>query len=230
MKWAYGITTVLSRRDDLLRNTIASLARGGFDSPRLFVDGLNDPKAYEMFNLPVTVREPPPLRIVGNWILGMWELFVREPFADRYVLFQDDIEAVSNLRQYLEKCEYPKKGYLNLYTFKENHKHTKGNPGWNLSNQRGMGALGLVFNREALMLLLASKTLVSKPVTAGTKRAWKSIDGGVLTAMKNDGWKEYIHNPSLLQHRGKHSTLGNSDYPPIEAFPGQEFDAMSLIK
>ncbi len=230
MKWTYGITTVPCRRDGLLGNTVSSLRKAGFDEPRIFVDGLNDPKAYERFNLPVTVREPPPLKIVGNWVLAMWEMFVREPFADRYVLFQDDIEAVKNLRQYLEKCKYPKKGYLNLYTFKENFQHTKGVPGWHLSNQRGMGALGLVFNREGLMLLLASSTLVSKPIAANKNRSWKSLDGGVFQAMKNIGWREYIHNPSLLQHRGGVSTLGNSHYPPIETFPKEGFDAMSLVE
>ena len=229
MKWAYGITTVLSRRDTLLHSSIKSLKNGGFDAPRLFVDGINDPKAYEMFNLPVTVREPPPLRIVGNWVLGMWELFVREPHADRYALFQDDIEVVSNLRQYLEKCEYPKKGYLNLYTFKVNEQHTRGVQGWHESNQRGMGALGLVFSRDTLMLLLGSKSLIAKPTSANKKRSWKSIDGGIFQAMKNEGWKEYIHNPSLVQHRGGVSTLGNKHYPPVDSFPGKGFDAMSLV-
>ena len=228
-QWVYGITTVPCRKDDLLRKTIASLRQGGFDSPRLFIDGLKNPKDYEEYNLPITIREPPPLKIVGNWVLGMWELFVREPRADRYCLFQDDIEVVKNLRQYLEKCEYPKKGYLNLYTFDENFQHTKGNPGWNLSNQRGLGALGLVFTREALMLLLASKVMVNKPATLGTKRSWKSVDGGIFEAMKNEGWREWIHNPSLIQHKGKTSTLGNSHYPPIKSFPGQEFDALSLL-
>ena len=42
MKWAYGITTVPSRRENLFERTLQSLAVAGFDNPRLFVDGVDD--------------------------------------------------------------------------------------------------------------------------------------------------------------------------------------------
>lgn len=225
LTWAYGVTTVSSRKDNLLPQTLNSLCDAGFGDPRLFVDGCDDPHEYAMFGRPVTCRPNPPLKIVGNWMLGMWELYVRNPQADRYAMFQDDVLCVANLREYLEDSPYPKKGYLNLLTHKENEQWTHGKPGWCEALQRGLGAVGLVFNRDAIQEVLCSGHLVRKPVASGHHkiRAWKKLDGGVLEAMRTVGYKEYIHNPSLIQHCGLESTLGNTGgryTTTIQSFPG----------
>jgi len=162
-------------------------------------------------------------------MLGMWELYVRDPEADRYAMFQDDVLCVANLRKYLEGSPYPEKGYLNLLTHKENEQWTHGKPGWCEALQRGLGAAGLVFDREAIQTVLSSSHLVRKPATAGSHkiRAWKKLDGGVLEAMRQAGYKEYVHNPSLLQHCGLESTLGNTGghyTTTIRSFPGNTFD------
>jgi len=234
LAWEYGITTVPSRRGKELPATLNSLCDAGFGNPRIFVDGCDDPSPYAVFERPVTCRPPPPLKIVGNWMLSLWELYVRNADAHRYAIFQDDILAIGNLRKYLDSCPYPPKGYWNLYTHKENVQHTKtarhptGVPGWCLSNLRGLGALGLVFDRAAAQTMLASRHMVDKPASAQQDRRSRKVDGGILEGMKKAGYKEWIHNPSLLQHTGIVSTIGNK-YPPIPSFPGTEFDAMSLI-
>jgi hypothetical protein len=56
----------------------------------------------------------------------------------------------------------------------------------------------------------------------------------IVTAMKRAGWKEYVHNPSLLQHTGDGQTtlgnhIGNDRWPGADSFPGEEFDALSLL-
>lgn len=222
ISWAVGVTTVPERKNDLLVQTLHSLCDAGFGDPHLFVDGCNDPSEYKEFGGLISCRPNPPVKIVGNWVMGMWELYVRNPAAHRFVMFQDDIQAVGNLREYLESCPYPKKSYLNLYTHDENKKFTNNEPGWCLAMQRGLGALGLVFDREALQTVLINGLLVRKPASAGTKRAWKSLDGGVSQGMKNSGFKEYTHNPSLLQHWGLSSSLGNKQYLPVESFSGEK--------
>ena len=225
MKWAYGVTTVPERRLSLLPQTLNSLCDAGFGNPRLFVDGCEDPSLYNTFGRPVTYRPNPPLKIVGNWMLGMWELYVRDPSADRYAMFQDDVLCVGNLREYLEASPFPKKGYLNLLTHEENKKWTKNKPGWCEALQRGLGAVGLVFDREGLQTILASGHMVRKPTLAGHHgtRSWKKLDGGVLEGMRGAGYKEYVHNPSLLQHCGLESSLGNTGgrfTTTIRSFPG----------
>lgn len=236
MRWSYGVTTVHHRRHTLLPKTLASLANGGFDRPRLFVDGCRDPLEWEkQFNLEVKGHWP-YIRTYGNWILSAWELYIRNPLSDMFAIFQDDLICVKNLRQYLERCRYPRGGYLNLYTFPDNQSLVPFREGKYLnglwpSNQLGYGAVGLVFNREALSTLLAHRHTVERLVAA--HRSFSSVDGCVVTALSDrhlgpPGWKEYIHSPSLLQHTGEQSTMGHGKQALAQTFPGEDFDALSL--
>jgi hypothetical protein len=227
MKWAYGVTTVPARKDDLLPRTLASLANAGFESPRLFVDGCNDPSGYSAFGLEVTVRSP-KIRTVGNWVLGMTELYFREPNADRYVIFEDDIIACRNMRQYLEAYPYLDNAYYNLYTSKRNHDFIPASMGWHRSNQRGNGALALAFDNKTIQTLLWHPRFARQIQNPAT--GWKLLDGGILLSMREAGWSEYVHNPSLVQHVGTVSSMGNPEYPPSPSFRGESFDAMELTK
>lgn len=272
LKWAVGITTVPSRRSSLLPRTLASLQEAGFGTGRLFVDGARGATDYEYdrLGLEITVRYP-AIRSYGNWLLSLLELYVRQPDADRYAMFQDDLVTYANLRQYLESW-YPDRGYLNLYTFPSNQALAPRNTdhsqkvGWYESNQLGRGAVGLVFNRDAVRVLLtnqSSETLTTdhQPSPAGPSifppgrtpdtpppvgketavahmidkpmdchRGWRSIDGAVVTAMQKAGWREYVHYPSLTQHTGAVSSMGNKPHLLATSFRGEGFDALSLLR
>jgi hypothetical protein len=223
MKWAYGVTTVPERLTTTLPNTLASLAQAGFPAPVLYVDGPGLTEAMTAYD--VVVR-PQRRRTVGNWVLGMWELYLRDPQADRYAMFQDDLLAVANLRQYLEGCKYPRNGYLNLYTFPENEKDAVG---WHPSNQLGKGAVGLVFSNDALRVLLSSQHLVDKPTDP--VKGHRNLDGCIVSAMSKAGWKEYVHMPSLLQHADDGvSSMGNRRHEQASSFPGEATDARSFAR
>lgn len=238
MRWSYGVTTVPQRRDNTLPTTLSSLAAAGFDKPRLFVDGEADCRAYDAFGQPVTIRSP-RVGAVGNWILSAWELYLREPHCDRYAVFQDDMLTYRNLRTFLERSPYPDKGYLNLITFMGNERlvrrgrdlgwkqasESRKNPGW----QRGFGAVGLVFSKEALQTLLKATSLIEKP--ASLERPTKRIDGAIVTAMNFAGWREYVHNPSLVQHIGEDSIIDpRKRMPHPRTWRGEGFDALELLK
>lgn len=224
MDWAYGITTVPDRFATTLPHTLKSLADSGFDQPRLFIDAC-DVETADIWRgrYPITLRRE-RIRTFGNWVLALWELYLRNPHADRYAIFQDDLVCSKNLRDYLESCKYPDKGYLNLYTFPENEKRFKG---WYLSNQKGLGAVALVFNRDAVCTILQSKHMVERP--QDKQRGHKSIDGGIVTGFSKAGWREYVHNPSLVQHIGTTSSMGNKKQPTAPTFRGEDFDLMSLV-
>lgn len=229
MKWSYGVTTVPARRDDLLPRTLASLAAGGFPAPRLFVDGARD--GFDGFGLDVTYRFP-LVRTGANWLMSLLEMYVREPHADRYVLFQDDVLSVANLRQYLEAAPWPGgRAYLNLYTFAGNVSLMiqHGRDGWFKSNQLGKGALGLVFDNAGCRALLQSQHMVDR--LNDPQWGWRKVDGGIAEAMKKHGnrfheregkedhppeaykvwvpepFTEFCHRPSLLQHSGTTSVM-----------------------
>ena len=194
------------------------------------MDGGNDAKAYHRFGLQVTHRNP-RTRAYGNWLLAMWELFLRNPQADRYAIFQDDLVMYRNLRSYLDAAYYPEKGYLNLYSFPVNEAVADGQDyvGWYKSNQKGQGAVALVFDADAVDALLNSRMLF----TAARKKKQKggrhkNIDGKIANAMKNAGWMECVHSPGLVQHIGEKSVAGNGRHLLSETFRGEEFDALEL--
>jgi hypothetical protein len=165
-------------------------------------------------------------------MLSLWELYLREPTADRYAIFQDDLVAVKGLRQYLDACEYPRKGYWNLYTVPGNLGFSGDKQGWHKASRDGKGALGLVFSREAVVTLSQQQYFLVRP--QDTRRGHQSIDGAVWTAFKNASWTEYVHSPSLLQHTGNgRSSMEhpvNASWALSDCFPGEGFDATSLFK
>jgi len=219
-EWSYGVTTVPQRLTTLLPRTLKSLEAAGFDSPRLFVDGpYSGP-------LPATQRES-PVGAFGNWMLAAWELYVRQPHAMMYAIFQDDVVLCRGVKEYLERCEYPEKGYLNLFTFATNEHMIFNKPrGWHRSDQLGKGAVALVFRHEAMVTLLQQAHLVHKPQMI---KGNKNIDGAIQHAMvRQAGFVEYIHNPSLAQHVGRIGTLSNPQHPDAKTFPGETFSVLSL--
>lgn len=227
-----GIITVPERRHVTLPRTLASLAAAGFDNPRLFIDGAESDAAYCDLGLPTSTRFP-RMRVAGNWTLSLMELYLREPNADYFAMFQDDCIACRGLREYVQKCRWPGKGYLNLYTVERNAKRLpRGQTGWHESDQRGRGAVGLVFNRESVTKLLANDFLVCR--IQDQHRGWRLIDGGVVTAMKNAGFKEYVHSPSLVDHIGQESTwkgdISKQWYSKAADFPGEDFDATTFLQ
>jgi len=227
VKWAYGITTVPERRTELFERTLASLKQAGFSEPRLFVDNCQTPEPYFQYGLEVTCRWP-RIKTFGNWMLSLWELYIREPTADRYAIFQDDFVTYKNLRGYLEATGYPIKGYTNLYSFPSNERLVPEEKiGWYKSNQLGRGAVALVFDQETTKLLLYSKSLALKP--QDTARGTKSVDGAVQHALSMAGVIEYVHNPSLVQHTGYASSMGNNVHPLSKRFRGEEFDARDFL-
>lgn len=242
LSWAYGVTTVPSRRQHPLPETLRSLAGGGFDRPRLFVDGDDDLKSWKReFGLEVTCRSGEPAKVVANWTLSMLELYHRQPLCDRYAIFQDDLITYRNLRAYLDRSPYPDRAYLNLYTFPQNQAIAPDKVGWFegvLLNgnadpgkfQKGLGAVALVFSNEALRTLFTHPGLFDKPKHASYGRI--KIDGGIVTAMNLQGWREYVHTPSLVQHTGAVSSReeNNRRHPDSPSFMGEEFDALSLLK
>lgn len=229
VRWAYGITTIPTRKDSLLPRTIASLKEAGFASPHLFVDDETDHASWaKQYQLKVTVRGE-RIRTFGNWILSLGELYIRNPLCELYGMFQDDFVTYKGLKTYLENCPYPDKGYWNLYTFPTNEENApKGYTGWYPSNQRGLGAVATVFDNDTVRRLLSHTHMVERPMHLD--RGWKAVDGGIVSSILKMGGREYVHAPSLVQHTGLESSMGNSEHPLSTTFVGEDFDVSTLIR
>lgn len=261
MLWQVGVTTCPQRGDALLPATLKSLAAAGFDRPRLFIDDASPhvEQRFRSFNLEMTVRNP-KIGAYANWSLGLAELFLRNPSADRYAVFQDDLVMCRNVRQYLEQATFPDHAYLNLFTFMDSEEAIKGRPpGFHPSpdyrpyrnrrdivRQHGRGALALVFDRQGVVTLLTHWHMVKKVMDPRPQFSSRRIDGGIVEAMNDAGWKEWVHNPSLVQHTGVQSTIQTvaRENPRkkiqqttrfkrwnirANTFPGEEFDALQLL-
>lgn len=251
MKWAYGVTTVPSRRKTLLPRTLKSLSEAGFDDPHLFIDGEEDPIPWRgEFNLDATAHHP-KLGTVGNWVTALWVLHLLDPHADRYAIFQDDVSFCLGLREYLEATPWVERTYLNLYSSEYNEIIiAKTSPGtWSSSfilNSGGVddgrpigsvtdkwncgkGALAIVLDGEGVLKMLSAKSVARKPRDREAGH-WK-LDGMIVNAMNRAGFKELIHSPSLCQHAGQSSSaMGNGPRPLARSFPGEGFDARTWLK
>lgn len=253
--WAYGVTSVPERAGDLLPATLRSLAAAGFPAPRVFLDAPDPPPPG---------GHPPAAPFAGardgrlgcflRWYTALVELFGRNPVADRYALFQDDVLAVRGLRDYLNAVtpRHPKNVYWNLYTFLNNEAVARNTPfgGWAESApwpqrdgsprppnpdgspplQSGCGALGLVFPRDAVIALLSDRGFVSHP--AHDRYPRKNVDGQVVMALNAAGFREWVSNPTLLYHAGRHSTTepGKEWVSLAKSWMGENWDATSLLK
>lgn len=248
-KWAYGVTTVPNRLKNYLTRTMNSLCAAGFPNPHLFIDCQRDKKTGTYLYLPDLVKEYEtefpdcPITIhttnigtVGNWYTALIELFIRNPIADRFILFQDDIILCKDVREYLEHSEYPDKGYVNLMTFPENEQQKynylkHGGSGWYPSNQKGRSACALMFNRSALLDLIKSDFFHRK--LQDTEKGHANLDGGISDAMKLAGYIEYVHTPSLTRHIGKDTSMPQPhplEQPIDLSFQGENWSALELVK
>lgn len=246
LQWTYGVTTVPSRRGTTLPRTLASLRASGFPDPVLFVDGIDHHEALSWekeFSLPVVNRYP-ALLTFGNWVMALEELYIRSPNIHRYAVFQDDFVCSRNLRAYLDAQPYPDgeggrpKGYWNLYTFnfysrrapRDQTVRREPPKGFYASpTQQGFGAVALVFDRQGVWDVLQDRgNIVTRP-SHPTDRAWRAVDGGIVEAMKRVGRYEMVHCPSLVQHIGDVSSMGNPRHQVAESFRGEDFDLLSLL-
>lgn len=238
--WACGVTTVYSRKDTTLPKSLDTLANGGFGGLRLFVDGIDNAQAIEwqkQFSMPVIAHDP-ALKTVGNWIVALWELYIRNPKCSKFAIFQDDILMCRDVRQYIDANPWPDRGYLNLYTFPVNQAHAGDKLGWfdakecnngplyhGRKGQKGLGALGLCFTRACVIDLLSSRHLVERPIDA--MYPTNKLDGCIVTALNKAGWREHCHNPSLVQHTGDKSSMMHNPHPKAPSFRGEQWSALA---
>jgi hypothetical protein len=253
MQWSIGVTTVPERRDTTLPRTLASLQAAGWDNVRLFQDGVN--LSHCNLHSEFYTYRNPRIGAWANWLLGLQELKLRQPLADRYLICQDDVVFSKHVRQYIDKTwawTTQCRQWLNLYTQNQNEQVIAGKPiGWMESAElvgggRGIqvhqGALALVFSNQAVEALLGHPIVIRKCV--GSK-ATVNIDGSVGQAMNAMGWREMIHNPSLVDHIGadcsiidrqideevKHHLRAHvrAPLPKCLSFRGEEFDCLNLL-
>lgn len=200
--WAVGMLTA-PRKNETLTKSLTSLKQAGFEDVQLFAEpGVVVPDVFQ--HLPIT-RNGRSLGVFGNTMAALSSLYLSQPTATAYALFQDDITVAAGLKAWCEDEFWPSGcGLVSLFTIREQIEET---PGWQIARRgfyRTYGAMGFVFRRDVLLEFLSDHRVWSHRLT----RAHGSDAAiGEWAARSGHGIAHY--SPSLIQHRGKTSTIGH---------------------
>ncbi|NND99486.1 MAG: hypothetical protein HKN47_19400 [Pirellulaceae bacterium] len=207
--WAVGVTTS-PRRMPTLQQTVTSIRHAGWDTPVLFVDGdvnLSSDHQSSTTRLEISRRDT-PIGAFPNYVLSLWELYMRNPMADAYLMIQDDALLLGTpaMREYLEQILWPVEGpcIASLYCSTQ---YTQANAGWHRFQENWVwGAVAFVFSREAVKTFLTSPCLMEHrelPDDQGLSKIDVLI-GHFACAMQIP---IFYPSPSLVQHIGTISTI-----------------------
>lgn len=206
--WAVGVTTA-PRREPTLDRCLRSLALAGWESPRLFIDGAVD-LPEEAAALPQTYRDEAS-GAWPNYLLALYELVLRNPKADAYLIAQDDalFYEAEPVRPYLEQHVLwpgtePGKSIVSLYCPSP---YTRSRPGWHrLRSRWAWGALAFAFPNALARALLLDRT-VFEHRWVGRNQGLAHVDVVVGRWALRRRVGIWYPSPSLVQHIGETSSL-----------------------
>ena len=201
LSWAVGMLTA-PREKSTIDRTLASLCRAGFDQVHIFAEpGSRIPGEFR--HLPVTYQGR-KLGNLGNFCTSLITLFMQEPRADCYAIFQDDIEVAAGLKTWCDTEFWPHgAGLVSLYTCKIYYAETSG---WRIVKPdmtRTFGAQAFVFRRDVLKEFLTDGRMFELHETH------PGIGDDAVVgefATRRDIGIAY-HTPSLIDHVGDVSAI-----------------------
>jgi hypothetical protein len=225
VNWKVGITTA-KRDQSTIERTVASVIAAGWDDITIFADCdcLTD------LGHPVTNRGF-QVGAWGNFYLGLTELTMINPTAEYFLMCQDDVVFAKQVRQFCERHEqiiqtgifspYCNTSYSERRGKHQFHELDEGARLW--------GALAMVFCNRLAYQFLGSE-IARNHRRHGINEGLRNVDTVVGIWCQRERVKYFVYVPSLVQHIGITSTLGNADSPNRSAadFVGEECDASRM--
>lgn len=195
LAWATGVLTA-PRPKPTIRETLRSLRAGGFESVHVFAEpGSWIPEEFR--SLPLTVHGQ-TLGNLGNFFTSLMALYMTDPRADCYAVFQDDVEVARGLRPWCDGEFWPQDtGLVSLFTSRVHGDDTLGWRVLKLGRYRTFGAQAFVFRRDVLQQLLTDRQSLE---FRETRRHGSDAVVGEWAARQGVGIA--YHTPSLVQHVG----------------------------
>ncbi len=208
--WGVGMTTA-PRRESTLECSLQSLSGAGWDHFCLFVDG--DVEVPAGLSGQITTRRNPSVGAWPNFYLSLLELLMRFPFAEAFLMVQDDVlfPAHPGLRSYLERVFWPgdKPGLVSLFCPSE---YTHVANGWHRYEGAWFwGAQAFVFSRDAAQKFAASDFIVGHRWSTRTQ-GLANIDWLIGEWADRNDVPVYYPTPSLVQHIGRTSSIWNTSH------------------
>jgi glycosyltransferase involved in cell wall biosynthesis len=195
LTWAVGLLTAPRPKPTILP-TLKSLQAGGFDFLHIFAE----PGAWipgEFQHLPIT-QHGQTLGNLGNFHSALIALYMTQPHADCYAVFQDDIQVALGLKAWCDDQFWPDcTGLVSLFTPRA---YQDSKQGWRilaLGLHRTFGAQAFVFRRDLLLEFLGDSA--SLRYREAHVHGDDAVVGAWATAR---GMGIAYHHPSLVQHIG----------------------------
>ena len=217
-KWTVGITTAPRAKHEYLSKTVLALKKSGWDNIVVFAEP-GSPVSYEY----CVVHRRKNYGDWTNWATGFYELLLSEPDTDYFFMLEDDCLVCSGLKKYLE-LTIPMLGdfaTVSPYCPRIYQSHITGYHnkcvGW-----KTVSTVATIMTRAAAIHFFADSDVQRHrfqhifPVEA------EAINWGVQVDPRNSvkdaviglwAYKNllpmFYHSPSLVQHIGEISTLGD---------------------
>ena len=235
--WAVGITTA-PRTENNLRRTLESLSKAGWSDVRIFADAPN-PEIQNHKGKPAVHDIPEGYAVshradwCGAWpnfLMGLHELYQRNPDADVFYVVQDDMVFSRNAREYIETIGIPQNGISSIYAPKGAERPGKTGFHKTSKDRRGIGACTYLIPNRIAQMLLSDRGILRQVATSS--RPSKQIDTKVGQWLIRGKLGEFVHTPALAQHIGDTSALRNGSNTGKRrsvSFAGEDFDSLSLL-
>lgn len=198
-KWAVGILTS-ARKSQTIIKTVKALEHAGWDAGIIFAEPQSYVNCGDNWDCVNRFRQ---IGIFGNWILGLYELFIRNIDADAFLMMQDDIIIAPNTRKYLESALWFTEGPHLVSLFGPNVADKDESNSWRSTSKYGGGPASLVMSHETVQEILSSLIPLRY---YGIKRKTSFDDLGIFSLASSKKWPVYYPKPSIGDHIGHQST------------------------
>lgn len=200
-KWAVGITTS-ARKHPTIVKTIKALEHAGWDTGMIFAE----PGSYiDCGSNWDYVYRSKQTGIFGNWILGLYELFIRNINADAFFMTQDDIVMSPNSRKYLEDALWFTDQPHLVSLFGPNAIDQDPSVGWRETSIYNGGPNAIIMSHETVQEILSSLTPLRYYGVQHQKKV-SFDDLGIFKLMSEKNWSVFYPKPSIGDHIGHQST------------------------
>lgn len=220
-RWAVGVTTA-PRQTPTVDRCVKSLKRSGFH-PFVF----SEPGSMTDLGCPVVQRHK-RLGCWRNYVQTLRDLLCLQPNAEAIAVFQDDVVACLDLREFLEHDLWPSQrtGVVSVYSPEE---YEAGESiGIDRRKKMILGLQGAVYPRAVAQRLVDEfghdwrgghdpKNSVAEP------HLKKAADTWVAESISKMGLGVFHYRPSMIQHIDAKSAIGHGGVNQIRARTGKHF-------
>lgn len=200
-KWAVGITTSRRKHPTIVK-TVKALENAGWAAGTIFAEPESFVDCGENWNY---VHRSLKTGIFGNWMLGLYELFIRNIDADAFFMIQDDIVIAPNTRKYLENSLWFSDEPHLISLFGPNAIDKDPSNGWRKTSKYSGGPNSIIMSHETVQEILSSLTPLRYYGVQHQKNT-SFDDLGIFSLVSEKNWSVFYPKPSIGDHIGHQST------------------------